>query len=223
MEQKNIPITGHYLFDFDGTLVDSMPYWAKAMLQVLDDHGIAYEDGIINIITPLGSRGTAEYFQSLGLALPVEEILEEIRANLVPMYRDVIVDKPDVAECLRTMKEKGIGLHILTASPHVFLDPCLERIGLGYLFDNVWSSEDFGKGKTDPQIYVDAAARIGASIDDVTFLDDNVNADRAAKQSGMPVIGVFDESSREDEQAIRDLADAYIMSFAELRSAIEGK
>ena len=67
-------VTKHYLFDFDGTLVDSMPYWAGAMLDVLDTYGIKYSDDIIRIITPLGSLGTAEYFQKLGLDLTIEEI-----------------------------------------------------------------------------------------------------------------------------------------------------
>ena len=164
MEQKNIPLTRHYLFDFDGTLVDSMPYWAKAMLQVLDDHDIVYGDDIIRVITPLGLHGTAKHFQSLGLTLPTERILEEMHAALVPMYRDVIVEKQEVASCLLEMRQRGLGLHILTASPHAFLDPCLHRIGLFGLFDNVWSCEDFGTGKTNPQIYVDAAARIGAPL-----------------------------------------------------------
>ena len=51
-----------YLFDFDGTLVDSMPTYISAMLRILDDHGIPYEKDIVKIITPLGFIGTAEYF-----------------------------------------------------------------------------------------------------------------------------------------------------------------
>lgn len=41
--------TKHWLFDFDGTLVDSMPYWSAGMVGVLDNHGIKYEDGIVNV------------------------------------------------------------------------------------------------------------------------------------------------------------------------------
>lgn len=48
-----------YLFDFDGTLVDSMPSFISVMLRILDENGIDYEDDIIKIITPLGYQGTA--------------------------------------------------------------------------------------------------------------------------------------------------------------------
>ena len=62
------------LFDFDGTLVDSMPTFKKVMLRILDENNISYGDDIVKIITPLGLKGTAEYFISLGLNKSVEEI-----------------------------------------------------------------------------------------------------------------------------------------------------
>lgn len=63
-------MTKHFLFDFDGTLVDSMGHWANCMVGVLDNHGIPYPDDIVNIITPLGSAGTIAHFQKMGLDLP---------------------------------------------------------------------------------------------------------------------------------------------------------
>ena len=62
-----------YLFDFDGTLVDSMPAFVSVMLRILDENNIKYEDDIVKIITPLGYKGTAEYFKKLGISLSVEE------------------------------------------------------------------------------------------------------------------------------------------------------
>lgn len=52
-----------YIFDFDGTLVDSMQQWSGKMLHILDENNIAYPPDVIKIITPLGDRGTAEYFR----------------------------------------------------------------------------------------------------------------------------------------------------------------
>ena len=66
-----------YLFDFDGTLVDSMPTYAGMMLRILDEHGVKYPDNIIKIITPLGYIGTAKYF--------VEEML---KINIFDWYID---------------------------------------------------------------------------------------------------------------------------------------
>ena len=213
-------VTKHYLFDFDGTLVDSMGHWARAMLQILDDHGIPYEDNIIEVITPLGLHGTARHFISMGMEGTVEEVLEEMNGHLTPLYCDVIPLKESVRECLLAMKAKGIGLHVLTASPHRWLDPCLKREGAFDIFDNVWSCEDFGTGKTNPDIYVQAAARIGVGVEDVTFLDDNINADKAALLSGMRVYGVFDPTSASAEAEMRATCHGYVRDFAELLAEI---
>ena len=213
-------VTKHYLFDFDGTLVDSMPYWAGAMLDVLDTYGVKYGDDIIRIITPLGSLGTAEYFQKMGLDLTIEEIFAEVEKRLAPSYINIIPQKAGVCHCLKKMKEQGIGLHVLTASPHKWLDPCLVRLGLYDLFDNVWSSDDFGTGKSNPMIYHSAAERMGARIDEITFLDDNINADLAARSAGVSVIGVYDKTSESDADRMRRELDGYILDFSELEAMI---
>jgi len=67
-----------YLFDFDGTLVDSMPAYISVMLRILDEHKIAYGDDIVKITTPLGYAGTAAYFQKLGVPMEKEEMMRVI-------------------------------------------------------------------------------------------------------------------------------------------------
>lgn len=206
----------HYLFDFDGTLVDSMPTYAGVMLRILDEHHIPYGEDIIKIITPLGIPGTAKYFMEMGLQRPQQEIIDLMISYMVEEYTYRVPAKADVVESLRLMKARGDRLHVLTASPHDTLDPCLKRIGIYDLFDNVWSCNDFGTTKADPAIYRMAADRMGVPVCDVIFLDDNYNADKTAKQAGMQVYGVYDASSAEYESEIRAITDRYIYSFKEL-------
>lgn len=205
-----------YIFDFDGVLVDSMATYAGCMLRILDENGIPYSSDIIKIITPLGSAGTAKCFKELGLQLPEAEILTTIGKYLYDAYANHIVTKEQVVPTLQQLKEKGIRLNILTAGPHVTLDPCVKRLGIGDLFENIWSCDDFQTGKTDPNIYKMAVQRLGLSTDEVLFLDDNYNADKAAKAAGLTVCGVYDDSSKEYESAIREIADHYIYSLSEL-------
>lgn len=205
-----------YIFDFDGVLVDSMATYAGCMLRILDENGIPYSSDIIKIITPLGSAGTAKYFQQLGLQMTDSEILTQIGKYLYDAYANHIVTKEQVVPTLQQLKEKGIRLNILTAGPHVTLDPCVKRLGIGDLFENIWSCDDFQTGKTDPNIYKMAVQRLGLSTDEVLFLDDNYNADKAAKAAGLSVCGVYDDSSKEYESAIREITDHYIYSLSEL-------
>lgn len=205
-----------YLFDFDGTLVDSMPTYVSAVLKILDEHRIPYGDDIVKIITPLGMHGTADYFIRLGVQKSREELVAAMRAYVIPAYQNTIPAKQNVIRVLRELKNRGARLNVLTASPHITLDACLKRLGIFDLFENVWSCDDFATTKADPAIYTQAAQRLGLGVEEVVFIDDNYNADLTAKKAGMTVYGIYDESSREYVEEIKAIADRYIYDFAEL-------
>lgn len=205
-----------YLFDFDGTLVDSMPIWSAVMKKILDDTNTPYGADIIKTITPLGAVGTAKYFIELGSPLSLDEILKKMAENLVREYTENVPAKEGVVEALKIMKARGDSINVLTASPHVTLDPCLKRLGVFDLFDFVWSCDDFGTGKADPNIYKMAAERLGKKVDEVIFVDDNLGADKTAKGAGMTVYGIYDESSAEYEEEMKKATDRYIYKFEEL-------
>ncbi len=206
-----------FLFDFDGTLVDSMPTYVSAMLRILNENNVSYDDDIVKIITPLGMAGTADYYiKELGLKLSKEQIISLMKEYMLDAYLYTIPAKSNVISVLKKLKQQGASLNVLTASPHVTLDACLKRLGMWELFDNVWSCEDFSTTKADPQIYVKAAEKMNTSVDKVLFLDDNLGADTVAKSAGMPVCGVYDESSKEYTDQIKAVTDCYIYDFEEL-------
>ena len=206
-----------YLFDFDGTLVDSMPTFVFAMLRILEENGIAYQNDIVKTITPLGSNGVADYYlNELGLQMPKEKLLLLMKEYVMDAYLHKIPAKSHVESTLKALKAQGISLNVLTASPHVTLDACLKRLGLWDLFDNVWSCDDFGTTKADPAIYKAAAQKLGTTVENVLFLDDNFGADTTAKQAGMMVCGVYDPSSDDYVEQIKAATDYYVHDFAEL-------
>ena len=205
-----------YLFDFDGTLVDSMPTFVSVMLKILDENSISYGDDIVKIITPLGYKGTAEYFIKLGLDKSADELVSIMKSYALEEYKHNIEAKKNVISVLKKLKENGASLNVLTASPHSMLDSCLERLGIFDIFTNVWSCDDFNTTKADPNIYKMAAEKIGKPVEEILFLDDNYNADKTAKQAGMSVCGVYDSSSEEYVCDIKGVTDYYIYDFEEL-------
>ena len=170
----------------------------------------------VKTITPLGYKGTAEYFRKIGVKLPEDMLLNIMKEQVLNEYMYRIEAKPNVISTLKTLKTNGADLNVLTASPHITLDPCLKRLGIFDIFTNVWSCDDFNTTKTDPQIYVSAAKRIGKPIEEILFLDDNYDADRSAKTSGIRVCGVYDKSSDEYIESIKEISDYYIYNFSEL-------
>jgi len=205
------------LFDFDGTLVDSMPHWSQKMLNILIHCGVDYPSDIIKRITPLGDLGTAKYFrEELGVPLSIDEMIAMMDAYALPRYRDEIIAKPGVIAYLQRLRAAGYSLNVLTASPHKMLDPCLKRIGIYDMFDNVWSCDDFATTKSDPAIYVRAAEQIGVGVGEVAFYDDNIGALRTAAAAGMYTVGVYDPTAEDFTAQMKALADRYVYSFDEL-------
>ena len=207
----------YYLFDFDGTLVDSMPVFVSAMLRILDENNIPYGDDLTKTITPLGLGGTADYYiNTMGVPMGKEQLFKLMMEYMLDGYLHTVPVKPHVIPALQKLREQGASLNILTANTHIALDPCLKRLGMWDLFDNVWSCDDFNTSKADPEIYRQAAARLNTTVENVLFFDDNLHACTTAKSAGMMVCGVYDPSSADSEAQIRAVADHYIYNFSEL-------
>ena len=106
---------------------------------------------------------------------------------------------------------------MLTASSHLYVDACLDRLGVGSLFEKIWTVDDFGISKAEPEIYVKAAERLGVSAGDCVFFDDNITAVRTSKKAGMRAAAVYDKSSASYEAQMRSAADAYLYSLDDWR------
>ena len=205
-----------YLFDFDGTLVDSMPVYEAVMTGILKDNNISYPENVLEIITPLGYARSASYFKELGMSQSVEEIVEIINSRALYEYEHNIPFKEGVLQTLQKLKTQGASLNILTASPHLMLDPCLKRLGIWEMFDNVWSTDDFDLPKREPTIYYRVAEKLGKEPKDILFVDDNIHSDRGAKAAGVKVCGIFDLSSKDLKEQMKELCDYYIDTMPEL-------
>ena len=206
-----------HIFDFDGTLVDSMPCWSEKMLNILRKTNTPYPDGLIKYIATLGDKGTAKYFlEELGVPLSIDEMFAMMDEYALPRYRDEIMLKDGVWGYLKKLSDEGCSLNVLTASPHKVLDPCLRRLGIFNLFDNVWSSDDFGRSKVDLQIYLDAAKKLDCTVSDAAFYDDNVGAIKTASSAGMYTVGIYDASAEDYTAEIKSIADIYVVSMDEL-------
>ena len=205
-----------HIFDLDGTLINSMPYYSRGILQVLDEEGISYAPDFIEVLTPLGYTKSAQLYQTMGVPGTVEEIVNRIQTILHHEYAHNIVLKPGVDAYLRKLKAAGCTLCVLTASPHLVTDVCLQHNGIYALFDRVWSVEDFGMSKSETAIYDEAVRRLGCAKEDICFYDDNLTACTTAVQAGWYTCAVNDGQNESITAALRAAADAYIPTFEAL-------
>jgi len=190
-----------YIFDFDGTLVDSMPTWAGAHIKALEKAGIPVPDGFVNTITPLGNYKASEYTISLGLDITLEKYLDDLSRHLYHEYTTNVRLKENVKETLEELIRRGHSLSVLTASPHLYVDECLQNNGVYDLFEKVWSVEDFelcttyeniGYSKPNPLYYTELAKRIGVEPSECLMVGNDVSEDMVAKNVGMQVFLLTD-------------------------------
>ncbi len=205
------------LFDFDGTLGNSMPTMVEILFGFLTEYNIPITSELANKLVPLGFAGMAKYYQEeLGVPMPKEEILQTFMRRLVKAYEERICLKPTVKETVKALKEAGFRLCVFTASPHIFIDPCLKREGAYELFDKVWSVEDFGLTKGEETIFVEAAKRLGVKVEDLAVIDDSLTVLKTAKAAGATTVGVYEPTMEKLQEEIRATADFYITEMSQL-------
>ena len=210
-------MNGIYVFDLDGTLVDSMKNFAKGMLHIADDEGISYDGELLKILTPLGYTKSAEYYVNvLGVKDTVENIVKRIENSLYKEYSTNIVTKEGVKEYLSYLKDMGARLFVLTASPHMMTDICLKRNGIYDLFEKVWSVDDFGLSKSGTELFFKVADTIGCQTSDIHYFDDSLIALKNAKSAGYITYAVYDAQSEKEKALMKSEHRVYVGSFAEL-------
>jgi HAD superfamily hydrolase (TIGR01509 family) len=165
---------------------------------------------------PMGYPGFARYAISLGAKGEVDELVGKLCEDFKYYYENEIKLKPFVKEYLEKLKDEGIHCHVLTGSPHTLVDGCLKNNGVWDIFENVWSVDDFGMMKSNPELYKTVADRLGVSLSDILFFDDNYNVIKTCRDVGLSNVAVYDITTEEYKDDIKAIADKYINSFEEL-------
>ena len=205
------------VFDLDDTLVDSWSRFDGAMLPVLDEEGITYDrEEMIAKMHPQGVPPTAALFCEMGVPGTVEEVTRRLEVGMYREYAERIRLMPGAEAYLCRLREQGVRLFVLTASPHSITDPCLRNNGVWDMFEQVWTVEDYGMGKSNPDLFVRVVGDIGLPADEILYYDDNPVAVVNAVASGMQVCGVLCPHTPQNAAKIPEVAEKHIASFEEL-------
>ena len=205
------------IFDFDGTLFDSMFVWDNAGEVYLRSQGVKPNPSMREEVQSLSLHQSACYFQTeYGLPHTTEEIMAGINAVVEHFYIHEVQPKPGVVDFLTRLKKRGIHMCIATASERYQIEAALRRCGMAQFFDAIFTCTDVGHGKDEPVIFRRAMEHFGANRGNTVVFEDALHAVRTAKGDGFRVAAVFDESEQRQEE-IRDLADWYISDFRRMR------
>ena len=205
------------IFDLDGTLLDSNPYWDKAPEAYLASVGVTAEPGIGKTIFAMTLPEAVEYLRrTYGLSQTGQEITDGVNAMMERFYLREVPVKEGIPALLDALNDRGLAMMVASVTDRSLVETVLRRHGLLERFAGVITTDEVGKGKQEPDIYLQAAERLGCAPGEVLVFEDALHALRTAKKAGFPVVGVFDEASREVWEEIRAVSDWNLPDFSNL-------
>jgi len=204
------------IFDLDGTLIDSNSVWEKIDRLFLNKRGIRCSDSFVHKLAAMTYEEAAEAMRGLGVTETVAEITAEFNALAVKEYRYNIYLKDGAAEYLAYLRSKGVKMALATASPRELYEPVLRNNRAYGFFDAFCTTEQAGKSKDFPDVYLRAASELGTAPGSCVVFEDVLKGIISAKNAGMMTVGVYDRYSEEDIITIRTAADKFILNFFEM-------
>ena len=205
------------IFDFDGTLADSMDMWHQIDIEYTAAHGIDMPEDLQQQVAGMCFREVAEYFKAaFGISDTPDEIMAEWHEMAFQKYANQILLKPGAREYLDKLKKEGFLLGIATSNSRDLLNASLQLHGLKDFFDGICTGDDVTKGKPDPELYLTAARMMGADPSACLVFEEIPLGIQAGKNAGMRVCAVEDGTSSHLWEEKKSMSDYAIHSFKEL-------
>ena len=208
-------ITGA-IFDFDGTLFDSMHVWKGYKANFFNYLGIELTEEDKDAFKGLFLRETFLLaIDRFNLKYTYEELLSKLFDYIKARYLNETEPKNDIIEFLEKLKAKGVKIGIATATGEPALEAVLEKYGMLHYFSSIYSTYTVGASKTEPKVYDVVLREIGTEKETTWVFEDALYAAKTAKSNGYNVVGIFDKSEPNQDE-LRELVDIYIHNYKEL-------
>jgi len=203
------------VFDLDGVIVDSEHVWDDVRQELADERGGSWHDQASRDMMGMSSPEWSRYMHDvIGLSEPPEEINAEVVRRLEALYREEIPLLPGAVEAVQALAARW-PLGLASSSNRELIDLVLETSGLDRWFKATVSSEEVPRGKPAPDVYLEAASRLGVDSRRCAAVEDSENGIRSAKDAGMRVIAIPNPQYPPADEALA-LANVVLQSTAAL-------
>src|ERR687885_2966851 len=178
------------VLDLDGVIVDSEEAWDAARRELVAERGGTWKDEATDEMLGMSSPEWSRYVRDeLGVAMTPEDISDDVVKRLLGVYRRGLPLLPGAVEAVRALGARWpLGLASSSNVPVIAL--VLEETGLDGVIRAWVSSEEVARGKPAPDVYLEAARRLGADPARCVAVEDSSNGIRSAAAAGMAVVAV---------------------------------
>lgn len=201
------------IFDFDGTLVDSLGIWKHVDELFFERRGFVFDEKIVQF----GGRSFSECAEYIKDLFQLEESVDQIKQEWInisiPLYEKELTFKPYAKEFVKVLKAAGIKTAIGTSNNQDIIKPVLIKHNMIEYFDNILTCCEAGRGKPYPDIYLTIAENLQVKPDECIVFEDTLEGVLAGKNAGMFVYAVDDPHHIEMQDEIKKTADKFISGF----------
>lgn len=204
------------IFDFDGTIADTASIWHEVDLAFLGARGLPYDEEYPRRLSALGFEGGAAYtVKRYGLKEDPADICAEWNRMGRALYRTRVTLRPGAEHYIRALREAGVRVALATTNDKDVLDS-MQHVDVDSLFDVRVHGREVARAKDHPDIYLEAAARLGVSPERCVVFEDIVPGLLSAKRAGMVACGVLSNDPVQQVAEIRRVADLVLEDWQDI-------
>lgn len=210
------------ILDMDGTLLDSSGMWDDVARGLLAQWDAVYTQGQGDDTMTMTIDGAAAYFvEQCHLPVTPQELARQIRDRARQAYGTIAKLKPGVREAIDLMKSRGMTLCVASGTEKPLVDAALEQFGILDRFAFTVSCRT-PRGKAEPEVYLRAAQKLGATPEQIMVFEDSPVAVHTARQAGFYTTGVLDEHTRPHWEEVRRDANAVLTDWPAWCAEMQG-
>jgi HAD superfamily hydrolase (TIGR01509 family) len=203
------------VFDLDGVIVQSEEVWDQVREEYVRERGGRYDEEVQRALMGMSSTEWSRYLhETAGVPEEPSAINDEVVRRMLVAYRDHLPLINGAVEAVQRLAAR-YPLGLASSSNRELIDAVLRVAGLAQSFRATVSSEEVARGKPAPDVYLEAARRLGVDASRCAAIEDSHGGIRSAKAAGMRVIAIPNPSYPPDEDSLAQ-ADATIRSLDEL-------
>ena len=207
------------VFDLDGVILQTEELWDETRESLARERGGRWSEAAQADMMGMSSKEWSRYMHDVvGVADPPDEISREVVRRMLAHYADELPLIPGAVETVRRFAARW-PLAVASSSNRELIDGALEVAGLTPFFRATVSSEEVAHGKPAPDVYLEAARRLGVDPARCAAIEDSSSGLRSAHAAGLRVIAIPNRRYPPDGDAL-ELADVTLGSISELSPAV---
>ena len=214
------------IFDFDGTLGDSLGYWEWQFEEISQ----IYCGGKKLLLDPEDNKKFRTSLitdcmkllhEKYNIGESTEELIKYVNDSIKRFYLSEVKPKDGAVEYLEYLKNKGVKMCVASATAEPELKVAVKCCGFEKYFDKIFSCSNLGFGKERPDIFLNALDYLGTDINETYVFEDSLLALETSKKAGFKTVGIYDKNNPYTEEQLKNFSDIFIGAGNTLADLIE--